>query len=389
MKKYKDTGFLDIKKNIKLTQDTSTGKIYVKKYLTSRSLYEIYTTLKQCNFEGVPKIFDLFFEDNCYVLIEEYIEGKTLQQLLDEKSMIFTPDRVEEIVCFLCKTLRPIHKAGIVHRDITAANIMYSCDNRIYLIDFGNSRTHKSDRSTDTEFIGTQNYAAPEQFGFGQSDHRTDIYAIGVLMNVLLTGGKYPYEQFYNGSFTKVIRRCTAVKPNERYNSVAALNHALFSVTHKSFNAVSISVICVLAAAFAAVFVIRAVLGMAELPKQTSLYTVTPITTSTPEEKAYRRWSDIENCIADGDYDEAQRRLDEAVSEGLTGYNIYMLYSKNYEAQQMYDDAAEILFYYLDNISDIEIPKESPIFIRLTYLYPNCSDSMKNRIDELSEHLAE
>lgn len=117
-------------------------------------------------------------------------------------------------------------------------------------------------------------------------------------------------------------------------------------------------------------------------------YTAKPIETSSPDVKAYRRWSDIENLIADGNYKEAQQRLDEAVAEGLTGYNIYMLYSANYEAQQQYDKAAQTLMDYVRDIYGAEnLVESSPIYIRLEYLYPNCSDEVKQEIDKIFQLL--
>jgi hypothetical protein len=106
--------------------------------------------------------------------------------------------------------------------------------------------------------------------------------------------------------------------------------------------------------------------------------------TSEPMEKAYRRWSDIENCIRDSNFDEAQKRLDEAVEEGLNGWNVYRLYSENYEAQGKYDDAAEAIIYYVYNVWGTEnITKESLVYVRLEYLYPNCSEEVKVKIDEI------
>lgn len=386
MTQYQDMDFLDIKKNIKLTKDISTGKIYVKKYLRNQSQYEIYMYLKLQNFSGIPKIIDIFTENDYYVLIEEYIEGKTLQQIIDEKSMIFTPERTEEIMRFLCNTLKPIHKAKIVHRDISASNIIYSFDNHLYLIDFGNSRTVKSGQSTDTEYIGTQNYAAPEQFGFAQSDRRTDIFSIGVLCNVLLTGGKYPNEQMYKGKFTKVIKRCTAVKPKDRYRNVTQLKIGMFRMCHRFFTSTPMIIFYIYAILWFALSNIGLLWYIHDDIKINKQAPYMAIATSSPADKAYRRWSDIENCIADGNFDEAQKRLDAAVAEGLTGYNIYMLYSKNYEAQHMYDKAAQTLIDYTYNIMGIEsLKKESPIYKRLEYLYPNCSDTVHQDIDTVKQ----
>lgn len=388
MTQYKDTGFLDIKKNIKLTQDISTGNTYVKKYLKNQSQYEIYSRLQIQNLNGIPKIIDLYIEDNCYILIEEYIEGKTLQQLLDEKAIIFTPDRVKEIVDFLCNTLKPIHKSKIIHRDISASNIMYSYDNQLYLIDFGNARTVKSNKSTDTEYIGTQNYAAPEQFGFTQSDCRTDIFAIGILCNVLLTGGKYPHEQLYKGRFSKVIKHCTAVKPKDRYPNVTRLKIGMFRARHGFFTSIPMIIFYIYAILWLALPNIGVLWYIRDDIKANERAPYAAIATSTPQEKEYRRWSDIENCIADGNCDEAQKRLDTAIAEGLEGYNIYMLYSQNYEAQQMYDEAAKVMIDYIYNIKGAEnLNKNSYAYLRLKYLYPNCSGQIQQSIDALGQAL--
>ena len=339
-------------------------------------------------FSGVPEIIDLYCEDNCYVLIEQYIEGKSLQQIIDEKSMIFTPAFTEDIIRFLCNTLAPIHKKNIIHRDISASNIIYTYDNQLYLIDFGNARIPKYNQSTDTEYIGTQNYAAPEQFGFGQSDRRTDIFAIGNLLNVLLTGGKFPYEQLYKGRLAKVIRKCTSVNPKDRYRNTTALKIGMFRARHRFFTSTPMIVFYVYALLFFMLPNIGVLWYIHDDLEANQRASYEAIATSSPEEKSYRRWSDIENCIADGNYEEAQHRLDTAVAEGLDGFNIYMLYSKNYEAQQKYDDAAQVLIDYVYNILGAgNLKKESHIYLRLKYLYPNCSGTLQQSIDALTQAL--
>lgn len=374
MTTYTDIDFLDCEKNILLTKSSADNTVYVKKYISAENA-EIYKSIRRSRFYGVPRVIDIYPENDYFVLIEEYICGKSLRQMLDG-GYDFTADFVKRLVYFLCRTLSPIHKSGIVHRDITAANVLYSDSGEFYLTDFGNARIHKQNQSTDTEFIGTQDYAAPEQFGFGQSDRRTDIYAIGVLMNVLLTGGKFPTERKYRGSLARVIKRCTAVKPRDRYASVSRLRRGLFAASHKALLSVICALLCLAA--------IAAYCIAASNSADRYSYTAAPIETSSPDEKAYRRWSDIENLIADGEYAEAQQRLDEAVAEGLTGYNIYMLYSASYEAQGMYDSAATVLIDYINNIYGAEnLVESSPIYIRLEYLYPNCSDEVKQEIDKI------
>ncbi|MBQ6530758.1 MAG: protein kinase [Clostridia bacterium] len=232
MAEYTDIGFLDLKKNVRLTKNND-GVVFVKKYISplQRNIYE---HIRMRNYAGVPRVVDIYPENDYFILIEEYIQGKSLQQMLDEK-IPFYPEFVREIAKSLSRTLEPIHRDGIIHRDITASNVIFAGGNNFYLIDFGNARTYKAEQSTDTEYIGTQNYAAPEQFGFGQSDKRTDIYSIGVLINVLLTGGFFTYEKRYKGKLDKVIKKCTRVNPRGRYKNMRALRRGLWREYHKPF----------------------------------------------------------------------------------------------------------------------------------------------------------
>lgn len=383
MAAYKDIEFLDIEKNILLTKEVSTGNVYVKKYI-SDAQKAIYEKLRQKDFAGVPKVIDIYDDNGCWVLIEEYIKGQSIQNMLD-KGFPFTFDFISCMAKSLCCTLAPIHRENIVHRDISAANVICTPRLEFYLIDFGNARTYKKDQATDTEYIGTQGYAAPEQYGFGQSDRHTDIYAIGALMNVLLTGEFVPFNKRGRGGLSKIVKRCTAVNANKRYKSVSTLSMALklneLGIISKTMNA--LVTISVLFFSFCAImFAIEGAFG----PMTDSSVDGSDliIAASSPEERAYRRWSDIENCIADGNYDTAQQRLDQAVSEGLNGSNIYILYAQNYYAQQRYDDAAKSLIKYCTEIDPgLEPVDASPITEWFKLLLPDCSESVQLEIYHL------
>ena len=121
--------------------------------------------------------------DNHLILIEEYIEGKTLDQ------QSFSKEQVKDIMHQLCECLDSLHKLNppIIHRDIKPENIIYH-NNKVTLLDFGIARFLDSKKSKDTLILGSVGYAAPEQFGFQQSNPQTDIYALGKLMNYLLNG---------------------------------------------------------------------------------------------------------------------------------------------------------------------------------------------------------
>ena len=125
----------------------------------------------------------------------------------------------------LCHAMQVLHHRGLVHRDIKPENVMVSDDGRVVLIDFNASR-QVGEGSRDTVVMGTVGYVSPEQLGLSQTDARTDIYAAGVFYNVMLTG-KHPSMVFASGRAGRIIRKCMAVNPEERYQSAAALRAAL------------------------------------------------------------------------------------------------------------------------------------------------------------------
>ena len=127
---YTDIEFLDLKKNVRLVRSES-GVVFVKKYISplQRNIYE---HIRVRNYTGVPRVIDIYPENDYFVLIEEYVQGKSLQQMLDEK-IPFYPEFVREIVKSLSHTLEPIHRDGIVHRDITASNVIFAVRQRAHL----------------------------------------------------------------------------------------------------------------------------------------------------------------------------------------------------------------------------------------------------------------
>lgn len=154
--------------------------------------------LKRLQHPMLPRIIDIFEDRDCIYIVEDFVEGVTLDELLKQQK------RVEEAVALqwfrdLCGVLNYLHTQKpnpIIYRDMKPSNIMLQPDGSLKLIDFGIAREYKQDSSADTTYIGTKGYAAPEQFGRAQTDGRTDIYSLGVTMYHLLTG-KSPYEPPY------------------------------------------------------------------------------------------------------------------------------------------------------------------------------------------------
>lgn len=193
----------------------------------------LYETLKNSECEYLPRIYSVDIAECRTVVTEEFISEKNLLAAnLDEKQVIHA-------MVQLCTALDFIHSLGIVHRDIKPSNILLATDGNIRLIDFEAARFVRSDKDKDTRYLGTDGFAPPEQYGFSQTDPRADIYAAGQTMKALL--GSLSAKRKY----AKIIRKCTALDPAERYQSARELSAALTNKREK------ISAFAVLAAAAA------------------------------------------------------------------------------------------------------------------------------------------
>lgn len=181
---------------------------------------EVYKALLNHRIDSIPKIFHVSENDNKVIVFEEYINGITLSELLQEE--LYNEKSVRKIICELCDVLAILHGHRIIHRDIKPENIMIDKKQNFKLIDFDSARIYKPYYPKDTEYLGTVGYAAPEQYGDTQTDSRADIYSVGVLINVLLTG-KLPTVQLYGGDMGKVIEKCIQVNPDRRYQTAEEL----------------------------------------------------------------------------------------------------------------------------------------------------------------------
>lgn len=214
------------KSKIYLVKNKKDNKIYIKKVLTNYNI-KIYEILRGMDLKNIPKIYDIFVNDDNLIIIEEYINGNTLKDILDTSGLL-KEDVVIDYIISLCDTLNELHKLNppIIHRDIKPSNIILSNDNVVKLIDFDVSREFKENRSEDTVIQGTEEYAPPEQFGFIQTDGRSDIYSTGILMNVLTTK-EYPKNKMNDGYLKNIIKKCTQFSPKDRYQSILDLKEDL------------------------------------------------------------------------------------------------------------------------------------------------------------------
>ena len=210
----------DNDKTISLIEHETTHTKYIQKEL---NYYDkiLYQTLQKIKNPYLPKIFVVQENDNQLTLLEEYIEGNTLDQ------QILSKEDVRNIMHQLCECLDTLHKLNppIIHRDIKPENIIYH-NNKVTLLDFGIARFLDSNKSKDTLILGSVGYAAPEQFGFQQSNPQTDIYALGKLMNYLLNGS-LEHQDNIPLDLKHIIIKATQLDYKNRYNSVKEMDLAI------------------------------------------------------------------------------------------------------------------------------------------------------------------
>lgn len=196
--------------------------------------------LKKLHHPSLPDIVDIIEEEETFLLVMDYIEGRQLEDVVQE----YGPQKQENVVEWgkqLCDVLSYLHSQNppIIYRDMKPGNIMLQKDGKVVLIDFGTAREFKENRTEDTACLGTWGYAAPEQYsGQGQSDVRTDIYCLGVTLYYLFTGHNpicKPYEiypiRYWNANLSSgletIILKCTKKNPSKRYQSCEELQQEL------------------------------------------------------------------------------------------------------------------------------------------------------------------
>lgn len=196
--------------------------------------------LKRLHHPNLPDIVDIIENEETFLLVMDYIEGRQLESIVQE----YGPQNEETVVNWgkqLCDVLSYLHSQNppIIYRDMKPANVMVQKDGKVVLIDFGTAREFKASQAEDTLCLGTCGYAAPEQYkGQGQSDIRTDIYCLGVTLYYLLTGHNpicKPYEiypiRYWNTNLSSglemIILKCTRKNPSKRYQSCEELQQEL------------------------------------------------------------------------------------------------------------------------------------------------------------------
>ena len=217
------------KNSVYLVRSQLDEGIYIKKELKNYNL-DVYNQIIKIENIYMAKIYEMFKCDDSLIVIEEFINGKTLQRILDDNGSLDEDIAIGYIIN-LCSILDILHNQtpSVIHRDIRPSNIIIDNSGVLKLIDFDVSRVYKEESNMDTHILGTKGYASPEQFGFEQTDCRSDIYSVGVLINVLTTG-KHIKEKLNEGKLKDIIEKCTSLSPDSRYSSVKELQMDLSKI---------------------------------------------------------------------------------------------------------------------------------------------------------------
>ena len=192
--------------------------VIVRQYADLVPAYEL---LKSFRHENLPEILESVPCQDGHIVLEEYINGISVADVAGK----YTYKGAKTVVIGVCNAAHSLHTQNIIHRDIKPENVMIASDGTVKLIDLNASRI-PSGKTQDTVMLGTLGYASPEQFGVCESDARSDIYAIGVLLNVMLTG-QHPSRCLARGRAGRIVQKCTMIAPESRFSSVQELMKAL------------------------------------------------------------------------------------------------------------------------------------------------------------------
>ena len=225
----KDNSELIRYRNKKLNKDMVVRK------LPADTNTEVYRRLAQIRQDNLVQIFDVVAEQDFTYILEEYIEGICLAELVP-----LNAKGAQRVVIQLAGALCALQKLGIVHRDIKEDNVIAAKDGTVKLTDFDISKVYTEGKSRDTVLLGTATYAPPERFGLAQTDHRSDIYSLGIMANALVTGVHPSVKLYTKGRLGRFIIKATNISPDKRFKSAEDVlahfcKHQLSKISMQSF----------------------------------------------------------------------------------------------------------------------------------------------------------
>lgn len=220
-----------------LVKETATGILCVLKWGRNRQTeflrneMEIMKKMADRKLSGIPKAYRIFEENGEVYLVREYIEGMSLAQMVLQKGGISEAEicRISRKICQTAEQFQNPNEP-MIHRDIKPENIVVTPGGEVVFIDFGTMRSYKKDGLRDTFVVGTRGTAAPEQYGYTQTDQRTDVYAIGQTM-LYMVSESYEMNQLSECAVSrrmkKIIEKACSFEPDKRYGDAAQLRRAV------------------------------------------------------------------------------------------------------------------------------------------------------------------
>lgn len=206
--------------------------------------FKVFEALKEINNGHLPQIYHVEEGEEGLLIAEEYAEGELLADYI-------ASNKLTEAGCFniakqLCEALKVLHnhEPALIHRDIKPSNIIVGKDGDVKLIDFDSSRLFKEEADTDTRFLGTEKYAPPEQYGFSQTDCRSDIYSLGVVFEKLTCFISKSNE----GKWKRIVEKCTLFSPDSRFQKIEEVERELSKIGKNSYRgkiAAFLGLICI------------------------------------------------------------------------------------------------------------------------------------------------
>ena len=228
-------------KSCYLLQKKETKEKYIVKCRKERedrdSLQKEYEELGRLA-ERYPNLYQraaLHKADGYVYLLRTYIEGKNLEEYVAEDPYL-RPERQLEILEEICQAVARLHAMDpvILHRDMKPQNLILDAGGHVHLIDFETAREYDGTKKKDTFFFGTEGSAAPEQYGYAQTDMRTDVFGIGKIAEYLYEEYQVGYDPLTEKRMQRIIKKATAFDPADRYQNVQALLLAIRNVRRQT-----------------------------------------------------------------------------------------------------------------------------------------------------------
>ena len=194
----------------------------------------VWSLIESCGCARLPKVEATYSLPDQFVVVYDFVPGQTLEELVVAKKRL-VPEEAASLAADICEAAAALHSRGVVHRDLSPRNVIVAADGA-HLIDLGIARMRVEGASRDTTSLGTRGFASPEQYGFAQTDARSDVYAIGKLLGYMLTGlqpdgGEYERAlgdaDATDSRLAEVVARACAFEPSSRYQSAAEMARAL------------------------------------------------------------------------------------------------------------------------------------------------------------------